>query len=336
MDHIPLPRNSTRPPLRIPCLYNLEYAYDHLGWDSFPERKGFDLDPILLRQDPTKSFPDILSFIQTWFFFGVLAAIAHEFGVHADATDFITSNDKGERMITTKKLPSLIQEMLLKGVVREDTRPLRTVAAEYLQIVLGFIHQVHTLQIFDNMPELCWNNLNAEEEWQLQAILLSISCLGEALTEEYIPSVAVRDENRPWAKSVLLHRFFQESGWCPRQAALAEHKTSSLTVLYFLSAIDRRSWSSSHHTCTSKSCDTDRLESTPRLHVPKCDVHGCLDIIVDYQNNTSVSSVVDAGCIPLINYQCSAAGNYQTRIKSFSPTAGDELPYVAFSHVWSE
>jgi hypothetical protein len=86
MDHIPLPRNSIRPALRIPCLHNPEYDYDHLGWNSFPERKGFDLDPILLRQDPTKNFPDILSFIQTWFFFGVLTNYSTSYRILAIST----------------------------------------------------------------------------------------------------------------------------------------------------------------------------------------------------------------------------------------------------------
>jgi hypothetical protein len=334
MDHIPLPQNATRPHIEVPCLYNPEYAYDHLDWNTFAERKGFHMGQLLLGKMKTKGFRDVLSFIQTWFFFGVIEVIASEFGLKTNPTDFMIWNE-GQCLISTRKLPDLIHAMLSQETGQEDSRSLKAVATQYLRIARGFIRQVHDVEA-ENYVQLYFNHpdLTEPERRLCQTVTLSIACLGEAFTQECDSSLAVKD--RPWARSIFLHHLFKESGWCPRQISLAEQKTSSLTALYFLSAVDRRSLASLHRTCTDRFCDLEHLEETPKLHTPDCSRNDCVDVIVENEKSLSISPIVGASNIPLVTYQRHDLGVYCVSVSSFDPLAERVVPYVAFSHVWSE
>ncbi len=76
---------------------------------SYPERQGWDLK-LLARHDyrtssHERSLPEVLAFLQTWLYFGFLAAFLDE---PIDIKKFIDVNRSGDAVITTKSLPDYL------------------------------------------------------------------------------------------------------------------------------------------------------------------------------------------------------------------------------------
>ena len=129
MDHLPRPKSPIRH-LDVP--YYGASDYDNGIFEGYPERKGWDHN-IFARHDykPSshgRSLPEMLAFLQTWLYFGFLAAFLDE---PVDIKKFIGINRSGDAVITTKSLP----EYLVPWAVR--MRVLSTVERKRLYLKKG-------------------------------------------------------------------------------------------------------------------------------------------------------------------------------------------------------
>ena len=106
MDHLPRPRSPVRH-LDIP--YYGASAYDSGIFESYHERQGWDSN-LLARHDyrPSsheRSRAEVLAFLQTWLYFGFLAAFLDE---SVDVKKFVAIDRAGDAIITTSSLPEYL------------------------------------------------------------------------------------------------------------------------------------------------------------------------------------------------------------------------------------
>jgi hypothetical protein len=108
MDHIPKPF-SAYSHIEVPYLYDesCPYIYDNAkgAFGTYPERCGWVKACLHGGGDITrggsKTLNQIVSFWQSWLYFGFMHAVFH---VPIRTEDFICLNDRGKSVITTARL----------------------------------------------------------------------------------------------------------------------------------------------------------------------------------------------------------------------------------------
>lgn len=100
MDHLERPKACVPFDPRIPFLASGLNHYDGLGFETFPERRGYVLDENkLLRLSQVKQNPDTdhAAFIQGWLYFGLLQEVfdKQNTGLY-QSRDFIISEQQVE------------------------------------------------------------------------------------------------------------------------------------------------------------------------------------------------------------------------------------------------
>ncbi|OCL01411.1 hypothetical protein AOQ84DRAFT_383762 [Glonium stellatum] len=109
MEHL-LFRDDILPPITVP--YICSEDYDGGDFHSFPERRGWDVSTWQWSTPEDgfnlngKSVRDMAAFLQTWLFFGLLNSVLQI--VLKD--DFIRADDKGQLFLTTRLLPSYLND----------------------------------------------------------------------------------------------------------------------------------------------------------------------------------------------------------------------------------
>lgn len=134
MDHLDLPSDCTREKIEVPYICAEEYDEPQRGFfafSSYPGSKGWGDQELRCRKawdakyrcadddDPEKTCLVHLcsckrphdvdknaAFLQTWLFFGLLRVILGE--ERSRTADFVRVNSKGEKVLTTQKLPELV------------------------------------------------------------------------------------------------------------------------------------------------------------------------------------------------------------------------------------
>ena len=104
MDHLPLPIQSAYEAPKVP--YLCRYFYDGSTFDTYPLSKGFDLDCLRSGHVHQYSPENLASFLQSWFFFGVLSEF---FGDDFCEDEFLSASpgNPNHFIVTTAILPTL-------------------------------------------------------------------------------------------------------------------------------------------------------------------------------------------------------------------------------------
>jgi hypothetical protein len=90
MDHLHIPEGC-RPYARNVPYMGLAPKYDQLGFDSFPERHDVNSNILISSHSILQWRADwIESFIQEWFWFGLMDEFAKACNISIDLDDFIT------------------------------------------------------------------------------------------------------------------------------------------------------------------------------------------------------------------------------------------------------
>ncbi len=105
MEHLELPEDLTPVLCKISLLAQEAPIYDDGDFEMFPERCGFDAIDLFL----DKTNFEILSFVQSWLFFGTLRSV---FGSMYSQQDFIhEERNPLRRWVTTKRIPTYIKDL---------------------------------------------------------------------------------------------------------------------------------------------------------------------------------------------------------------------------------
>src|SRR5271170_6879802 len=85
--------------------------YDGHGFHSYPQRKGWSRDHLLGVPDyGPRSSHEVDSFFQTWLYFGMLIEVFRIVGINLRTEQFIRVNVSGEKYVTTRLLPEVIEK----------------------------------------------------------------------------------------------------------------------------------------------------------------------------------------------------------------------------------
>jgi hypothetical protein len=318
MDHIQLPLGGLDP-IQVPYVSTL--AFDYEDFETFPVRAGF------ARADDHDGWQDIgsdqmASLLQTWLYFGLIAAFLNR---HISHADFVLE-EKGSQ--TPRLVSSLALIPLLDGwsastagdKLRRRERAIRLLNAS-----------VAALNNFQLLPQAALS--------PLPEILLSISLLITTLG-----SVAFRDApgllrkvmqgpriatSVPDPVAELLTQKLLGAGWCPFKVHEVLSDYSYMTIYYISRLRDPMAPHISHAACTSDRCvgnNVDMANYTTRHVEASC---ACPHTSVPEEK---IRSVIDAGGIPIVRVKVSRDGDVHLEVKE----ADSSARYIAISHVWSD
>jgi hypothetical protein len=97
------------PSLKVPYLVRAEHEYNNLKFSSFPQRKRFDPEILIVGDLKDKSWDEAASFLQAWCYFGLLNEILKPKDFSVETRDFVRRSEDGRLFITTDLLPVLLE-----------------------------------------------------------------------------------------------------------------------------------------------------------------------------------------------------------------------------------
>jgi hypothetical protein len=319
MDHIPLPLGGLDP-IDVPYVSTL--AFDNEDFETFPTRAGFP--PV----DDHNGWLDIgsdqiASLLQTWLYFGLIAAVLDRDISHAD---FVLERGlQTPRLVSSLALISLLDDWSASTARAVNELPQEERASRLLEAGAA------ALSHFQLLPQATVS--------PLPDILLSISLLITTLAEAAFrytdgPVGAVTQRPRtatsiPDPIAELLARKLLAAGWCPFRVrnVLSDH---SYMAIYYISRLrDPFAPHISHAGCTSDRCvgnTVDMANYTTRHVEASC---ACPHSSVPEEK---IRSIIDAGGIPIVRVKVSRGGDVHLEVRA----ADSGARYIAISHVWSD
>src|SRR5271170_2975590 len=126
MEHLQLPRNPIHPHIKVP--YLCTDHYDGGPFLQYLDRTGWTTSQILdasQHHNPGRSKEEVQTFLQTWFFFGLLTDV---FGIQIKISDFVTLDQRDQKWISTKNLKPYTERWIKRESVldhksrRDDER----------------------------------------------------------------------------------------------------------------------------------------------------------------------------------------------------------------------
>ena len=348
MDHIILPSGHGTH-LNIPYLgqENIQLSYDFLGFEEFPQRKGFNLITLRRNQgatDPTEQ----ASIFQSWCFFGLLVEFFKTFDITFTIDDFLDYREENTIYLSTKNLPSLSRRLeATTYALSTDERAKIYCRVKPLLVTAG--HAVRRLA-----------KDTASPTWQI--VHFSALTLGEYL-ENWVKFFLQSSDPtpNPWfGRSALTPQLMDEAGWCPSLTAALLDQEVDQSSIYYLSRIGQGYNSKDHATCSMNHCAFDKLnEGTYRTkHADDCPgSEECSETVLDSSMWILLTDIVEAGQVPLLTILAqnhNGKPNIKVTTSEKCPSRSDldsvrkgspridrtalsgVKPYVCISHVWSE
>ena len=293
---------------------------------------------------------DTCSFIQSWFYFGLLQEAGETLDVVVDPARFL-SDDK--KFVSTDALPEIL--LAFGQVDREEYGECLELIESIINVIVSYAiafqkeEDADPSEITPPTPGGCASDI-------ANAIMLSISCLIEQFQYLLIQHKISDGIAVPYPR--FLHERMSRAGWCKYEISLHD----SPICLYYLSFLPRHTHDVSR--CTNTFCINLQINETTysRPHATSCTQVDCHEVVVEdfvKQELTArpISQSLLAGTIPVIQFtrhgdltrrthghatdaeilQFSITRLQDTNVKNIGGTAQESLvPYVAISHVWSE
>lgn len=392
MDHIPLPKVPSNKVVQIPYLLSQfpDLKYSHVGdgesfssndgndlsirtqeFLSFPESNNIELQELFDGNFGQRSLEEVLAFLQSWCFLGLLRHTMWISGIDVADENLITEAQiygadakiRYSEAITTSILPSLRAEVEAKSrSVRAAPLLLRATYVEFSTCLVTVMRLIRDLNLASEGNPLLADDSGESTEPQLRdSIMLSIYLLGDFL--HYVLMLWLPPDMEPeepdWTYLQLfpfLRKRMLRSGWCPSEVNILSDQPVGISTLLYLSFIDRRTLGKNHTVCAHLGrfeCKYENLDRYETQHVSTCSERRANDFVDIMEHNRQiVQEAVALRDIPVVTVygaedndlpgpgsllRCSRESlriQIQTWTERCSPSTQPE--YVAFSHVWSE
>jgi hypothetical protein len=347
MDHFPTSANIVPLDIVVPYLADQAQPYDGKGFQNFPESVGFGKPGqygIALERLVGKSDDEIIAFVQSWLYFGLLKIVL---GRRFDLRDFLCPDTKRPkttqelrqrpRLVTTLRLPALIGRMS-KDFVKKDrfglvkyeaTDAASKSAPDQIFFLCAYTH--------NQCVKLECTRSTLPQSWL--DILLSIEVLTETLYGSRISWRFGSRKNRlsPWVHNPNgpLVRYAQsliqrQRGWCAHQLRRAS-RTCPISALVYLATLQRRTqpWID-HEPCQyAKECGAYNIHSDmfPNVHVGA----GCQCLMVAAPTQEMLG-ILRQGGIPVLRCTTTRRGELVLSFRKSSP----KTSYIAVSYLWAD
>lgn len=320
-----------------------------LSWDGGPFL-GYDARRHLRTLDELDALPvDTLhGFLQTWFFFGLLAEMLglNEIpgGVHAHALD-PTDAQRERTMLYTECISEVDGRKVVSGrkalesgqLMLERTRMVAAVTSggmprrlEYLDACLQLVaHQIATPVLAAKLDHRIRYSIAALGELFAVAI--------ETAVFSFKLPVPFRASARPWsygylAEGGLVEKQLLDCGWCPSEIEKIRSEVSGLTTMHYISRLRKAGPRRDHTGCHRYRCSAFQIQMLhyqPAHTHPGHDcelVHVAMDDVLRVLQYTDSYPVLAADAHS--NHESSLLRR-RVHVEPFS----EGVPYVAISHV---
>ena len=322
MEHLPLAGRSA--PIVVP--YVCEEEYDGGNFMDYPERKGWGLDvwPGVFKLYTREVFKDVLSFLQTWLFFGTLISVL---GGDVVTADFIR-NDQGRKYITTIKLQNYVEEWADRDGKLSDTEKILKWESITAILAKGYgINRIVRMYLEKMQPHILEERVSHELDGELTEVLFCIEMLNHALNHAKIRIFRGKEwYGLSYTPSLLLRARMTQAGWCPYTVKLLEDDLELDCQAYAFSLGSIRTLQD-HSQCTSEHCEANQVKGTYR--VKHCSSYcQCEDV---GPTTEDINDALCKGGYPIIKLTW-----FENKLQlTAEPYTGDDY-YVAISHVWSD
>lgn len=279
---------------------------DYLGvpFLSYPEVRGFH--HAITRPDSLsfswyesiRPTPDdrLASFLQTWLFFGMLQEVLGSLYQHADFVRSCESNEGPTQLLTTAKLPHLLNERFPAIPAIDDDR-------------VSLIAHLHKcIETADEASGVVASRLSRNLAFSILATIETLcATFNSYLIKDFKFSLAwiTNLPKNYWTEQMCLN------GWCPLEARAASKSFRSAQALHYLSKVKKSYKNVSHRNCTQEECkgmQIDLSKYQPRHCDLDCD---CAIISIDKEHLNFILVRVFTSFLPV-------GGNTGTRESNLS------------------
>jgi hypothetical protein len=344
MDHLQGLEDVAYNPPKIPLLCGPDLYSNPLPFSAYPHHMGWVIDvgniipsitkPVLSRQADSTTYltqntpSDMLAFLQSWLFFGVVNEVFEIMGVSIDATHFVTTDSTGQSIITTE---------CLRGYIDKWSRLPRDAEAsvEHCHCLMAVFD---IFRVVDKCSDILFNYVLAQphmpdrEREAVPLVALGVGILNETLRNAYIFIEYDHPEAKADFPSILLscskemiaHQM-KNLGWCPNQIASLASLTDAAG--FYLASLVNRPYllKEDHGNCTETICLGNQIDDKTYKTRHIKDGCTCQHIGV---NMAKVEAILKDHCIPRVTL-------LQNGHSAMTLDVVDSGPYVAVSHVWS-
>ena len=342
MEHLQQPQNpfSRYPVIKCICAVD-DYQIDSFRIRSFSTFKCTKED---FTSGPSKapSLNTAAPFLQAWLWYGLLEGVFNTVGVAFHPSDFVVKDISDGLRLSTLHLHRYLWYWVAAESPISDTERKRHCKSinRYLDEVFDAL-QCYTVKDCDpNSPQFQdMSTFGPFLDDNASNILLAIVVIAEALdfAQESIYRDFQEGRLRAWDESLGVRLSLLDAGWCIKEVSWLTNQftTSHVTILVYLSRIDRRIFTKDHSCCTIDSCKYEKIDyNTYRpIHIkPECH---CSDITLMYSSCKRMDLFLCKGNIPLLTFAANEIFGSQLDVQRFS-VGRTETTYVAISHVWSD
>jgi hypothetical protein len=332
------------------------WEYDHSAFAEFPQRKGIDVDRLRHGDLEQRTPEEILSFLQSWLFFGLLHSVFAAVSIKVRTRDFIVVHVDGGRVVSTALLPKLVilWETCERGATSDSrTKHLAKIDADIAQ-ALDFVNR-NSIEAWregeERIESLADSLTSGNRERNGFKILISVISLIEMLkfARHSVYRDRLKKENsRIGGESFsglrpldVFDTLLQRAGWCPFDVQLLRQQDNN-TSRYYLSQLDRRISLEDHSTCTTDECalNTIPTEQYCCAHV-NADCGDCDHLHSEVNSESdpdfglvglqTVSAILKDGHFPLIRVS-STDDVHATRIQVTSSKSSKLFAYLTHQH----
>jgi hypothetical protein len=313
MEHITISEFATRAAITVP--YVCSKFWDNSSFLDYMSREGWSEIQLIGHDDQyQRSEVEILDFLQTWLFFGLLRESC---GLKGSEGYFLHRESDGRYVLHTKALRTIWREEKRRwaGEPKETYHQWQL----YLMRCLNTAHSVLARLTMEKMPYLS------------SPVIFSIATLCG-----FVKLTILGDETRPLCNNlpsglfkVLENKMF-ESGWCPTNIRRFSTELDAAS-LFLVASQPPPDPEKRHPNCDNQECKAYQVDenSYAREHGPACDRKNCCDLKLD---PIRLHAILSSGSIIFTKYSETSAGEPELEAIKAVP----EGNYVAISHVWSD
>ncbi|KAL2822924.1 hypothetical protein BJX63DRAFT_426754 [Aspergillus granulosus] len=320
MEHLRL-RRDLRESLRVP-FFGLE-IYDNLGFVSYPDRRGWDLDLLRSRNYGGRSALEAASFVQEWLYFGTLSEVT---GIAVRGTNFIRLGNDGRPLVTSERLHFYLNRWRREAMDEEESRQKRSArrARNCLEFVIQCTYTTDSLLVPEH-PEVA-----ISIEMLLISLLRTFTAIYGRQSWDAAPSIFDAPKWTPGTnRQVILHLKTQmaSQGWCRHR--LESFGQSLLSdSLYIISLLGTDDLLEGHASCTQSMCIGNQIDDSTYNDTPRHVLQGCPCDFVHVDLSKAVE-IIERGHIPLATVSISRDNQLRLDVRPYEPG----MSYIAISHV---
>ncbi|KIJ28478.1 hypothetical protein M422DRAFT_215377, partial [Sphaerobolus stellatus SS14] len=310
---------------------------------NYPERKGWAWDELMGYQNyGNRTRESVAAFFQTWLYFGTLISVFSVCDIQVKMTDFICEDEQGKKLITTQKLPEMIQEWVNReGVAQFGNKDTLIVSKHGLLDMDNEVrhrrgNMIHTYltRVLKFVDKYCNTKAQQEAEmfgtspefWPMDPVVaLSIMAIGVPLSKMLL-IIYNMPEPGPWGSSFLLNQRMKDMGWCIRDIPIKISGSSRIDRDYYFSSYPSPRRNLDHTKCDEVVCRANNVDV--KVYATKHVIEGC-DCPHMHVPMEDLLDVIKAAGIPIIHWR-------DGKIKITRYDEKNITKYIAISHVWSD